>query len=407
MPIATMSQEEMAAGANGWQAFLGLAGEAAWSRRMADLALRAKPHSWRGRAAQQRHALELILARLSRPEGGRRAPSAAEQMLLDLARDAVALSDTLPEAPRARLREQLLQGMTGEATLIPLFHLLREAGRQRARGFTVHFTGLTEGTSYDLLLERDGVEAELACETVSAEEGRPVPRTDWCALMDGINPDLQTWLAAHPGRYLLKMTLPDGIQGPEQLSELQRRISALLAAQKRQDSSADAVLKLDPLVLAGARMAAQRDLPRQLRAQFGPDAHLAVTGDPTAGSVFVLAARAGQSNAVAEAVVRRLDQAATTRLGGTRPGILSVFLDDIERMEWRALRETLELEGTVRRFFTTAGARGLVAASFATRLEMFGAVPPDAAPDGELRFRNSAHPAAPCPVLRPAISSCG
>jgi hypothetical protein len=407
MSLADPLFEDTAPDLSPWQAFMGLAGEAAWSRRMADLALRARPHSWRGRAAQQRHALELILSRLSRPEDGRRAPGPAEQVLLSLARDAVALSDTLPEAPRARLREQLLEGLTGEQTLIPLFHLLREAARQRARGFTVHFTGLTEGTPHDLLLERDGVEAELACEVLSAEEGRALPRTDWCALMDGINPDLQTWLAAHPGRYLLKMTLPEGIQGPEQLSELQRRIGTLLAEQKRQDASAEAVLKLDPLVLAGARMAAQRDLPRQLRAQFGPDAHLAVTGDPTAGSVFVLAARAGQANAVAGAAVRRLDQAAAGRLSGTRPGILSVFLDDLERPEWRALRETLELEGAVRRFFTTPGAKPLVAAGFTTRLEMFGAPSPDAVAEGELRFRNSGHAAAGCPVLRPAITSCG
>ncbi|MDB5368573.1 MAG: hypothetical protein JWP20_131 [Roseomonas sp.] len=84
--------------------------------------------------------------------------------------------------------------------------------------------------------------------------------------MDGINPDLQTWLAAHPGRYLLKMTLPEGIHGPEQLSELQRRVSALLAARKRQDSSADAILKLVPLVLAGAQMTNRGDLPQQLHA---------------------------------------------------------------------------------------------------------------------------------------------
>ncbi|MFC7553783.1 hypothetical protein ACFQU7_18470 [Pseudoroseomonas wenyumeiae] len=38
------------------------------------------------------------------PRGRPPRPSAAEQALLDLARDAVALSDTLPEAPRARLR---------------------------------------------------------------------------------------------------------------------------------------------------------------------------------------------------------------------------------------------------------------------------------------------------------------
>jgi hypothetical protein len=387
--------------------FLALAGEAAWASRMADLATRSQPNSWRGRAARSRHALELILARLARPDSGQRDHNQAERVVMALARDAVALSDTLPEAPRARLREQLLAGLTGEATLIPLFHLFWEAARQRARGFDVRFTGLTEGTPYDLLLTRDGVEAELACETVSAEEGRPVLRGDWCALMDGINPDLQTWLAAHPGRYLLKMTLPDGIQGPEQLSELQRRVTALLAAQKRQDSSADAVLKLDPLVLAGAQMASRGELPQQLRALFGPDAHLAVTGDPAAGSVFVMAARAGQGNAVAQAVARRLGQDAGRRLSGTRPGILSVFLEDVDRQEWRTLRESLELEGVVRRFFTTLAAKPLAAATCITRLEMFGAAPPDAAVAGELRFRNSGHPSATCAALASAISSCG
>jgi hypothetical protein len=389
-----------------WQAFLALAGESAWSQRMADLARRAQPTSWRGRAAQQRHALELILSRLARPESNGRAPGVAERVLLALARDAVALSDTLPAAPRERLRAQLLEGLTGEATLIPLFHLLREAARQRARGFEVRFTGLTDGTPHDLLLLRDGAEAELACETVSAEEGRPVLRGDWCALMDGINPGLQTWLAAHPGRYLLKMTLPEGIQGPEQLAELQRRVSALLEAEKRQDASAGAFLKLDPLVLAGAHMAARGDLPGRLRAQFGPDAHLAVTGDASAGSLFVMAAQAGQSNAVPGAVVRRLDAAASQRLSGTRPGILSVFLEDVDRQEWQRLRESLEMEGAVRRFFTTPAGKPLAAVSCVTRLEMFGAQPPGAVECGELRFRNPAHACAGSLVLAPAIASC-
>lgn len=387
-------------------AFLALAGETVWSERMADLARRARPTSWRGRAAQQRHALELILSRLAKPEAHGKPPGVAERVLLGLARDAVALSDTLPAEPRERLRAQLLEGLTGEATLIPLFHLLREAARQRARGFEVRFTGLTDGTPHDLLLLRDGVEAELACETVSAEEGRPVLRGDWCALMDGINPGLQTWLAAHPGRYLLKMTLPEGIQGPEQLAELQRRVSALLEAEKRQDASAAAVLKLDPLVLAGAQMAARGDLPGRLRAQFGPDAHLAVTGDASAGSLFVMAAQAGQSNAVPDAVVRRLAMAAGQRLTGSRPGILSVFLEDVERQEWQRLRESLHMEGAVRRFFTTGAGRPLAAVSCVTRLEMFGAQPPGAVEGGELRFRNPVHPAAGCAVLAPAIASC-
>ena len=90
------------------------------------------------------------------------------------------------------------------------------------------FDGLASDTPYDLLIRRDGAEAEVACETISAEEGRPVHRGDWYALVDRVNPELQTWLAAHPGRYLLKMTLPEGLSGPERLSDLHRRIMGLL-----------------------------------------------------------------------------------------------------------------------------------------------------------------------------------
>jgi hypothetical protein len=245
--------------------------------------------------------------------------------------------------------------------------------------------------------------AEVACETVSAEDGRPVHRGDWCALVDRVHPELQTWLAAHPGRYLLKMTLPEGLAGPDKAVELQARIMALLAAEKRQDSSADAVLKLDPLVLAGAQ--AGTALPRTLREQFGPEAHLAVTAGPQGGSVFVMAARAGRENTVAGAVVGRMRLAAESRLTGDVPGILSMFVDDLDKGEWRSLRDTLELEGAARRFLTEPAARRVVAAACASRMEMFGMAPPDAAPDGELRFRNPSHPAGKVVALAPAVTS--
>jgi hypothetical protein len=101
-----------------------------------------------------------------------------------------------------------------------------------------------------------------------------------------------------------------------------------------------------------------------------------VTGDPAAGSVFVMAARAGRGNACGTG------RGAPHGGGrgppperGTHPGILSVFLDDVDRQEWRDLRVSLELEGVVRRFFTGAAARPVAAAS-TTRMEMFGAAPP-------------------------------
>lgn len=385
-------------------AFVRLVGGRAWTNRMAALAQRAQTGALSGRAAQQRHALEFALARAADPRGSTKA-GPAERRVLAFAQDAVRLARSLPTAPRARLRALLAAGLTGEATLIPLWHLLRSAALYRNRGFSVEFSGLAEEAPFDLRITRDGVVAEVACETVSAEEGRPVHRGDWCALVDRVHPELQTWLAAHPGRYLLKVTLPDGLSGPGKAAELQSRIMALLAAEKRQDSSADAVIKLDPLVLAGAQAASA--LPQHLRAQFGPEAHLAVTGDAAGGSVFVMAARSGQENAVADAVVARMRLTAQARLTGTAPGILSVFVDDLDRSEWRSLRDTLQLEGAVRRFLTEPLARRVVAAACASRMEMFGMAPPDAAADGELRFRNPGHPAGKSPALAPAVTSVG
>ena len=387
-------------------AFVTLCGKRAWTARMAHLGARAQPGSLSGRAAQQRHALELALARLCEGKTLAKA-SPAERHLCAFAQEAVRLAGGLPPEPRERLRAQLLEGLTGEATLIPLFHLLRTAAMHRGRGFEVRFTGLAEGTPHDLEITRGGVTAQVACETVSAEEGRPLHRGDWYALVDRVNPELQTWLAAHPGRYLLKMTLPEGISDPTQISGLHQRITEMLMAEKRQDAGAQAVLKLDPLMIAGAQAADQpAGLPAKLRAQFGHEAHLAVTTDPRSGSVFVMAARAGRENEIGTAVCCRLALAAESRLsGGAVPGILAVFLEDLDRGEWRELREQLELEGAVRRFLTTAAARRVVAVSAASRMEMFAAPPPDGAEGGELRFRNPAHPSAKHPGLAPAILS--
>jgi hypothetical protein len=401
MPFA-----DVFAPAGALQSFFALCGESAWSRRVIEIGARTQAGSFLGRIAQQRYALELALARIADRAAPNRAAGTVERLLCLLAQEAVEMSAALPAASRDRLREAILAGLTGEATLVPLFHRLRTAALLRRRGFTLRFDGCAEGAPYDMLAEREGAVVEVACETVSAEAGRRVSRGNWWSLVDSIHPELQTWLAAHPGRYLLKMTLPEGLAGPDQTAEVHRRITALLTAEKRQDAGTQAVLKLDPLVLAGAQAGDRpAGLPARLRDQFGPEAQLAVTAVPGSNSVFVMAARASQENEVATAVCRRLANAAETRLTGTRPGLLAVFLEDLDRSEWRVMREKLELEGAVRRFLTTGPARRVVAVSCASRFELFGAPPPDSAAGGELRFRNPAHPAAKQPALAPAILS--
>ena len=224
-------------------------------------------------------------------------------------------------------------------------------------------------------------------------------RGAWSRLADRVDADLRAWLGANPGRHLLKMTLPQGLQGGSALAAMHGRIRRLLETRGRRDHDAAAVLRLDPLALAG------RDrgdgLMPSLRREFGPEAHLAVTA--AAGGVFVMAARAGRADEVAVAMRRRLFDIAPARLSGTRPGILAMFIDDTDRNEWRGLRERLELEGEARQFLAYKAARPVIAVTCTSRFELFGMA--DAAEEGELRFRNPAHPAAKAAALAPAILS--
>lgn len=384
-------------------AFAALPGPGVWAARIAELAAQAAAGPRAGAALRQRQSVQLAIEQLRR-SSGRPIPPIGHQ-IADLAAQAVALARQLSPAGRVRFDAMLHAAMHADGTLLPLFHLLRTAALQRARGFAVRFAGLEDGAPYDLLLSRDRSEAEVACDVVSAEEGRSVHRGAWFRLADRIDPDLQTWLAAHPGRYLLKITLPNGLRVSQEdgdLADLHARINAMLERQRRQDYSESVVLRLDPLLLAGAQ-ADELGLISRLRQEFGPEAHLSVTA--AGDAVFVMAARASRENEIAIAVRRRMATTTAARLTGTRPGILAMFVDDLDRAEWRSLRDRLELEGEVRQFLLHPAATDVVAVTCASRLELFGMPEPEAACDGELRFRNPAHPAARVAALAPAVMS--
>lgn len=386
--------------------FIDLCGASLWRERLTALRQAVAPQTRLSRQLQQVHAIELMIERL-RDGPPDRVPAEPERRIAAHAADAVALNDRLSPTGRVRLRAVLGECLGGGNSLVPLFHLLRTAALQRSRGFEVGFAGLEDGAPFDLSISRGSAEAEIACDVISAEEGRFMHRGAWHRLVDRIDPELQTWLRAHPGRHLLKLTFPLGLKLPDRgdeglLPALHARITEMLAAQKRADGDEAMMLRLDPLMLAAAQADELGLMPR-LRREFGPEAQLAVTA--SGGGVFVLAARAGQPNEVATAVRRRMAAIAPARLTGTRPGILAMFVEDTDRLEWRLLRERLELEGEARQFMTNPEARGVVAVTCSSRLELFGLGEPDAAPDGELRFRNPAHPAAKTPDLAPAVLS--
>ena len=60
-----MALAEALAPTGALHAFVSLCGEAAWNRRASELCARAQAGSLLGRIAQQKHALELALARVA------------------------------------------------------------------------------------------------------------------------------------------------------------------------------------------------------------------------------------------------------------------------------------------------------------------------------------------------------
>ena len=384
--------------------FIDLVGERAWSRRLGEILRRASAGRRAGRAVLQRHTIELTIRRLSRGDHIAAGPTPCDRRITDLCRVAIDAAAGLTVAGLDRMRAALARALEDEQSLVPFFHVLRTAALQQQRGFEVGFSGWDDDAPYDLLLTRDGEAAEIACEVISAEAGRDLHRGAWFRLIDRIDPELQTWLASHPGRYVLKMTLPQGLKNDLQdagdnidpLAALHTRITALLQASRRSDYDEAAMMRLDPLLLVAAQADELGLMPR-LRQEFGPEAHLAVTA--AGNGVFVMAARAGRADTIAAAVRERMTAIAPLRLSGRRPGILAMFIEDTDRTEWRGLRDRLELEGEARQFLTQPPARHVVAVTCASRLDLL------AVEDGELRFRNQAHPAAKSTALAPAIVS--
>jgi len=380
--------------------FTALTGNTVWRQRMAEIFDRISKPTRSGKLTASRFAAECAIEKARRGQ----ALTAAETSLVELATRLPVLHEQLSAAGRERLGEQIETALVGDRTIVGLLHLVYTAGLQNERGFEVEFAGLADAAPYDLLIRRDGAEAEIACDTISAEEGRAVHRGAWTALADRIDPDLQTWLAAHPGRYLLKMTLPKGLKAEaDSLPALHSRINAMLASAKRADYDEAAVLRLDPLLLAGAQATDEKpnaaNILAKLRREFGPEAHFAVT--EAGKSLFVMAARGATENEVAGAVRRRLAAIAPARLTGSRPGILAMFVDDTDQLEWRILREQLLLEGETRQFLTFPQAKPVIAVSCVSRFELVKA----GAPEGDLRFRNPMHPAAKSMALAPAVLS--
>ena len=115
--------------------FVGLVGVREWSARLVEIARQSALGRRAGKAVLQRHAIEIAIEKLRRTR--ERQPSVAELHVAQLAAEIANLPDELNTVGRSSFRSLLRQSMRDDHTLVPLFHLVRTAAMQRARGFEV------------------------------------------------------------------------------------------------------------------------------------------------------------------------------------------------------------------------------------------------------------------------------
>src|ERR1700761_4634496 len=132
---------------SGLDPLLALVGTRRWQDRLEEIRDLATSGRRAGQALRQRHGVELTLEKLRRNPGA--VASLTEALLGQYAIEIPRIAEQLSDRGRERLVERLRLGLSGQNTLVPLFHLIRTAISQRDRGFAVAFSGLDEETPHD------------------------------------------------------------------------------------------------------------------------------------------------------------------------------------------------------------------------------------------------------------------
>jgi hypothetical protein len=135
-------------GPPGLARLVALVGVRRWQQRVAEIRDLAASGPRAGQALRQRHGVELTLEKLRRHP--HTSPSVTEALLGQIASEIPHIAAELTQRGRDRLVDQLRRGLGEQNTLIPVFHLVRTAMTQRARGFSVAYSGLDDGSPHDL-----------------------------------------------------------------------------------------------------------------------------------------------------------------------------------------------------------------------------------------------------------------
>lgn len=251
----------------------------------------------------------------------------------------------LSEHAKKRISGIIRGGLKGTGCLSPLAGEMVVATHLMLRGYDVMFYDLEEGGGFDFLVTLDELEFEIECKHVTADIGRKIHQRKFFSLAGIICPYLTSAAERKAGGQLIRVTLPAELTSEQGKMEAVARFIADAVEQgvSVSESSLCAVkilqFPLENSPFTGNQVTGdiRVTVNNFLEQQYGIINKNVVTIFGANRSVVILVVESKTKDTVLQSVIDNLKNSSRDQLTGDRPGIMCVYLSDLDAEALRRL----------------------------------------------------------------------
>lgn len=336
--------------------FIGITGWDPWKRRFKAFESWIAANPLMENFIAERYPVEIALAQAKNhiALSGRlptRITSSEQYRLFSFISMTVRVYQRLNAEAQKRFAGAIRGALRSDSGLSPFVAEMVVAGHLMAKSFDVEFHDFEGGGGFDFLATKEDVELEVECKHISGDIGRQIHKKKLYDLGGVSFAHIADALNRNPGGQFVRIKLPGRLTGQtEQLTRISDYISVALMRRTNIDQPKSISVEYEAFSIVGTpfdslgnETGLKEAVRDYLERKFGAiNPHVLMHFRPNHGAV-VLVVESEQRDKVMKGIISQLKEAGRSQLTGKRPGILCVYLSD---MDYEQLRRLAESEGT-------------------------------------------------------------
>ncbi len=244
-------------------------------------------------------------------------------------------------------RKKILGAVLGDFPMPFLFEV-NIASHFLVRGYEVKFVDLENGggeKSYDFLVSKDGVSAEVECKRIDCDTGSQIKRSDFYQFCDVVVYQLRKL----KNNVVIKIKSAKGIDRNKKLqTEIVKALQDAVKTNKDTlDASSYEIELRYPDSLAG--VSSDQEALAVISEYWNENAHIALESLP--GSGIIITAQSEKESVILKRIYEELKEA-SKQLSSSRPSMICCFIDGIEENQWESLKDESGLNYMTQKFFS-------------------------------------------------------